>query len=120
MVKDRISKLVEICLRIANILDKDEDGTGSYLEEIGLGRRALSVYLRDGAKAVIEMQGELTYAKDTAKYAKESERDMQAFLVDIFGDENPEFMSEDDKNQVKQFVRELIDMDNSERSRNDG
>lgn len=57
-----ITNLIKICLDIANIADRKGEEGNAYLEDLGLGYRALSISLRQGAKAVIDLQDDYSKA----------------------------------------------------------
>lgn len=110
MKTDYLAKLIELSSRIANIVDrKGEQGDYGLADELGLGYLALSGYLRAGAKAVIDMQGECSRAKSNEDIAKGSEEDVRDFLEDIFGDREPDTLNDDYKQKIREFVKSLLD-----------
>lgn len=109
MKRDSLARLSEICLQIASITDrKGESGDTTYCDELGLGYLALSSYLRDGVKSIIDLQNDLANARSDAHLARVGEESMREFLTDIFGDEEPETLNEEYKNRIREFVQELL------------
>ena len=105
---DYLCKLSDICLRIANIVDRQgENGSFSLADELGFGYLALSGYLRSGVKAIADMQMDYSNAKSQKQLAEIGEQEMRDFLTDIFGDEEIESINEADKEKIRQFVQEL-------------
>ena len=105
---DYLCKLSDICLRIANIVDRQgENGSFSLADELGFGYLALSGYLRSGVKAIADMQMDYSNAKSQKQLAEICEQEMRDFLTDIFGDEEIESINEADKEKIRQFVQEL-------------
>ena len=119
MKRDDLAKLSEICLRIANIVDRNgEPGEFELCDELGLGYLALSGYLRAGVKAIIDIQNDLANARADREYARISEQSMREFIVDIFGDEEPETLNDEYKKRIRDFVGELLkEMDGDEECR---
>ena len=61
MAKSKLNRFVQICLDIAEYYDTMGEEADSVLEdkmlkELGLGYRALTGYLRNGVKEVIELE----------------------------------------------------------------
>ena len=109
MKRDDLAKLAEISLRIANIADrKGESEELIYLDELGLGYRALSGYLRAGVKAIADVQEDLSRARANKNCAEISQQSMREFLTDIFGDEEPETLNEKYKQRIREFVQEIL------------
>ena len=109
MKRDSLARLSEICLQIASITDrKGESGDTTYCDELGLGYLALSGYLRAGVKAIIDIQNDLANARADREYAQMSEQSMREFIVDIFGDKEPETLNEEYKKQIREFVQGLL------------
>lgn len=109
MKRDDLAKLSEICLRIANIADRNgESGEFELCDELGLGYLALSSYLRAGVKAIADIQNDLANARESAHLARVSEESMREFLADIFGDEEPETLNEEYKKRIREFVQGLL------------
>lgn len=109
MKRDSLARLSEICLQIASITDrKGESGDTTYCDELGLGYLALSGYLRAGVKAIIDIQNDLANARADREYARISEQSMREFIVDIFGDEEPETLNDEYKKRIRDFVGELL------------
>ena len=107
--RDDLARLSEICLRIASIADRNgESGEFELCDELGLGYLALSSYLRAGVKAIIDIQDDLASARADRKYARISEQSMREFIVDIFGDEEPETLNDEYKKRIRDFVGELL------------
>ena len=107
---DYLCKLAELSLEIANIVDRHgENGDFGFADEMGLGYRALSQYLRRGVKEIIDIQEAYSNAKEKAELAETSERDARDFLKDIFGDEDVDSLSEEYKSQIKDFVSGLFE-----------
>lgn len=116
MKRDSLARLSEICLQIASITDrKGETGDTTYCDELGLGYLALSSYLRDGVKSIIDLQNDLANARADRYYTQMSEQSMREFIVDIFGDKEPETLNDEYKKRIRDFVGELLkEMDGDE------
>lgn len=105
---DYLNKLADLSLRMANIIDRHgENGDFSFADEVGLGYLALSGYLRAGVKAIADIQMDYSNARSKQKLAKQSEENTREFLADIFGDEEPESLSDEHKQKIKDFVAEI-------------
>lgn len=104
-----INYLVKICLDIANIVDRHGEKDKVYLEELKLGYRALSISLRRGAKAVIDLQEDYSKALEYQSYAEIGEKAARDFLQEIFGDEEIDTINDEDKQKIKEFVQQLME-----------
>lgn len=104
-----INYLVKICLDLANIVDRNgEDGVG-YLKDLKLGHRALSVSLRRGVKAIVDLQEDYSKAIEYREYAEIGEKEAKDFLKEIFGDDEIFTINDEDKNKITEFVRQLME-----------
>ena len=109
----RINKLLELCLRIADWNDRSVEEQGEYgfdsplSKELGLGYLALSGYLREGVKEVINLQSALSDSRNKENIAKLGQESAEDFLEDIFGDRDIESINEKDKERVRAFVAEI-------------
>lgn len=115
MKSDRLNKLVEISLRIANYVDEHgRNGDTDLGDELGLGYRALSSYLRAGAKSIIDIQADYQLAIEKKELAEIGEQEMRDFLTEIFGDEESETLNDEYKRKIKEFVGALLKNGDSE------
>lgn len=114
--QDKLSKLAELCLRMANVIDRHgENGDYEFANEIGLGYLALSGYLRDGVKAIADMQMDYSDAVSMKNLAELSENEAREYLKDIFGEEDVDSLNETYKARIKEFVQSLFnEMDGDE------
>lgn len=107
--QDYLCKLAELSLKIANIVDRQGEKLNfSLADEMNLGYRALSQYLRQGVKAIIDMQDAYANAKEKMNLAETSEQGARNFLKDIFGDEDIDSISDENKAKIKEFVSTLF------------
>lgn len=105
-----LNALAELCLNIANIIDRraEENGKGDYdIDELGMGYRAADYYLRQGVKAIVDIQNMYAYEKEKADLAKISEQVANDFVKDIFGDEEVTSINDKDKERIRQFVQDI-------------
>lgn len=56
MKYDYITRLIQVCLDIANLADEKGEQNEFILPELGFGYRALSGILRRGCKDIIDLQ----------------------------------------------------------------
>lgn len=106
---EEINYLVKICLDIANIADRHGEKDKPYLDELGLGYRALSRSLRRGVKAVIDLQDDYSKALEYQSYAEIGEKAARDFLQEVFGDEEIDTINEKDKQKIKEFTQQLTE-----------
>lgn len=112
---DYLNKLAELSLRMANVIDRRaENGDDSFPSEVGYGYLALSGYLRNGVKAIADIQNAYSNAVEMRKLAEQSERDARAFLVEIFGDEEVDSLKDEYKEKIKNFVAGIFFSDGKE------
>ena len=110
----KLNRFLQICLDIAEWHDKrgDEDHYwygGELVKDIGLGYKALTGYLREGVKIVINLQGKCHYAEERRWIAESSEQDKQEFMREVFGEDEPETWNDEIKDKFKKAAREIID-----------
>ena len=109
MKNDYITRLVQICLDIANIADERGEAGEPYSEELGLGYRALSGILRRGCKESIDLQNDYHGAIEAKNLAKIGEKEAHDFLEEMFGDREVYTINDKDKERIKAFVRSIQD-----------
>lgn len=107
------NRLVELACNLANEIealgmDKYEELFGKSLR---IGIRTCSIDLRQGAKAIIQLQEDVVRQKERAEFSKVGEEEMKDFIVDIFGDENAYMLSDEHKEKLKAFVNDLFKED---------
>ena len=71
-----INYLVKICLDLANIVDRNGENGVGYLKDLKLGHRALSVSLRRGVKAIVDLQEDYSKAIEYRGYAETGEKEV--------------------------------------------
>ena len=101
MRNDYITRLVQVCLDIANVADERGEADEPYFEELGLGYRALSGILRRGCKEIIDLQNNYHGAIEAKNLAN--------VLEEIFGDREVYTINDKDKERIKVFVRSIVD-----------
>ena len=107
MVRNLNSLLKDI-MNIADAADRRAEDEGIiYLEGLGMGYRALTSHLREGAKAIIDMQEELTMAREEAEIAETAKQECIYFLKDVFGDAEPDCFNEDERQKLRDLVAEI-------------
>ena len=109
MRNDYITRLVQICLDIANIADERGEADEPYFKELGLGYRALSGILRRGCKDIIDLQNNYHGAIEAKNLAKIGEKEAHDFLEEMFGDREVYTINDKDKERIKAFVRSIQD-----------
>ena len=109
--RTNIYRLISIITELADKIDENQDFWGFTVDPtlgIGLGCRALSGYLRDGAKEIITLQGDYQHAKEIADYNKADADDCHKLLKDIFGDTDAdEIISDEWKPKFRELYKEL-------------
>ena len=106
----RIANLIKVVINLANVVDEaGENGKMPYVEELGLGYRALSSYLREGAKAVIDLQHDYHGAIEQMNLAQTGEESARNEMEAIFGDRELETINEKDRERIKDFVSKIIE-----------
>ena len=109
MKQDCLCKLAELSLKIANVIDRQgEKRNFSFADELNMGYRALSIYLRQGVKAIVDIQENYSNVKEKMELAELSEQEARGFLRDIFGDEDIDSISDENKAKIREFVSELF------------
>ena len=109
MRNDYITRLVQVCLDIANVADERGEADEPYFEELGLGYRALSGILRRGCKEIIDLQNNYHGAIEAKNLAKIGEKEAHDVLEEIFGDREVYTINDKDKERIKVFVRSIVD-----------
>ena len=107
---DKVNKLLDICLRSASIVDEYEF-INQYCSDMGLGIRSYSRYVRDGVKAVIDLQAENIRLKDKVERLEDSIEDMKSFLKDVIDVEYIHFLEPEDKAKIKAYTNKLLEVE---------
>lgn len=108
-----LNNMLKICLNIADYYDNKGDKNVYFLDdeltkEIGLGYRALTSYLRKGVQEVISLQSNYHSACDQRNREKSLREGKEEFLLEVFGDEEPESINDKDKQRIKEFVQSIF------------
>ena len=108
-----LNNMLKICLNIADYYDNKGDKDKDFLDdeltkEIGLGYRALTSYLRKGVQEVISLQSNYHSARDQSNREKFLREGKEEFLLEVFGDEEPESINGKDKQRIKDFVQSIF------------
>ena len=106
---DYVTRLVEVCLDIANVADERGEAGETYFEELGLGYRALSGILRRGCKEIIDLQNNYHGAIEAKNLAKIGEQEAHDILEEMFGDREVYTINDKDKERIKAFVMSITD-----------
>ena len=106
--RNRITRFLQISLDLANAADEGSEDH-PYWDECNLGCRALSGYLRQGVKCVIDLQSECYRQQENAKFARMDQKSAEDFLQDIFGDRDIDLLNEELKTKLKAYVQQLFD-----------
>lgn len=116
MIKDNLSRLAEITLHMASVIERDgENGDYAFPRKLGCGHLALTRYMREGIKALIDLQNEVAELKSKLWYREESEKYMREFLRDIFGREDAdEFLNDEEKQKIKDLAASFCDKEDEE------
>ena len=109
MRRDYVTRLVQVCLDIANIADERGEADKPYFEELGLGYRALSGILRRGCKEIIDLQNSYHGAIESKNLAEIAEKDAHDILEEMFGDRELYTINDKDKERIKAFVMSITD-----------
>lgn len=106
-----LNRLAELCLNIARVAEEaaEENKKCVYLEDLKLGYKALSRHLREGVKAIIDIQEMYVHAKEVVEFAESGENKARDFLGEVFGDRNIECVNNEYKNEIKAFVKKLLE-----------
>ena len=108
-----LHRFLQICMDIAEWHDRkgEEDHYwfgGELSNGIGLGYKAMTGYLRAGVKEVINLQSKYHHAEERRWLAESNEKEKIEFVLDIFGEEDPETLNDEIKERVKKAVKEII------------
>lgn len=106
--KTSTNRLVDICMRIADETERNaHEKEQIYVQEYGMGYRCITDGLRNGIKAVLDMQLEINNLKDNLKFARMGEKNARDFLLEIFGDAEVDTLNDEYKAKIKEFVQSL-------------
>lgn len=113
MAINYINNFLKIALNIADYYDNKGNNSEDFLndemtKEIGLGYRALTSYLRKGVQEVITLQSNYHSACEQRNYEKSLREGKEEFLLEVFGDEEPESINNKDKQRIKEFVQSIF------------
>ena len=121
MKENKIVKLIQISLQSADIADNLEL-ENSYLEDLGLGSRAYSRYLRNGVKSVIDLQDENVELKRQIDYIQETLSDLEKFNEQVINVEELKIIYKD-RNKPHNLTltsreHDRPDIDNNNKNKN--
>lgn len=107
MKYDNCTRLIQICLDIANIADEKGEKNERVLEELGLGYRALSSILRGGCKEIIDLQNSYHAAIAARRIAEIGKESVDDFMEEVFGDREIHCINDKDKERIRAFVKQI-------------
>lgn len=109
----KVNRLINIMIDLADIADAGK-GDFPYLDSLGMGCRALSGYIRQGVKDIIDLEHDYYNQINRTEYAESAKKEMDEFLYDIFGEEEAYTLNDDHKQKIREFVRGLMSMEDEE------
>lgn len=110
----KLNRFLQLCLDIAERYDNKGDENHNWFgddltKDLGLGYRAMTGYLRNGVAEVIKLQGEIHSTRERIYFSKLDTDNMRSFLIDIFGDEEPESLNDEIKVKIRKAVHEILE-----------
>lgn len=107
MEMTRINKLIKIMLDLAS---KAEENKETPFEiEMGLGYRAFSGYVRNGAKDIIDLQAKYSSVVEAERLAKSELKCNEETLERIFGSLDVPDYNDEEISKIKSVVKEIED-----------
>lgn len=107
---NKVNELIKICLRSASVVDEYEL-INQYCKDMGLGIRSYSGYVREGVKAVIDLQAENMRLKDKVERLEDNIEDMESFLEDVIDVEDIHFLKPEDKAKIKAYTNQMLEVE---------
>lgn len=101
-----ISQFLGLCIESAS--NAYANDARLYIEELGLGYRAYSSYMRKGVKAVIDMQGYVDNLCDRVSYLESQVEEYSEFFGDVLESEDVTYLEEEDRQKIGKFIDDLI------------
>lgn len=105
MTENKIVRLIEIMLNLADIADEKQETP--FDREMGLGYRAFTGYIRRGVKEIIDLKSKYYSACECEEYAKSNLRDNEEILERIFGRTDLEVYSDEEIARFKALADEI-------------
>ncbi len=103
-----LDQLLSLCHELADYIDsRGESGDNFTLCGLGLGYRVTSGYLREGMKAMIDLEEAYHQAIEEKKLAMIDRDQMRDFIMDVFGDKEVYTLCDKYKERIKKFVEEI-------------
>lgn len=102
---NRIPRLIEIMLNLADIADEKQETP--FDEEMGLGYRVFTGYIRSGAKEIIDLKSNYYSACERMEYAKMNLKSNEEILQKIFGRTDLEIYNDDEIARFKALADEI-------------
>lgn len=93
-----VYRFIPICLQLADLADEKEETP--FDENLHMGYRAFSGYIRGGVKELIDLQNDYYGMVLRADIAKKSEEDARDFLYECFGDREIDSINEADRRRI--------------------
>lgn len=114
MKRNNINNFLKIALDIADYYDTKGNDNEKFFkdeltDELGLGYKALTSYLRKGVQEVISLQTNYYKACEERNYEKSVQERQKEYLLDVFGDKEPYSINNKDKQRIKDFVKGIFE-----------
>lgn len=103
--RNNIVQLIGIMLNLADIADEKQETP--FESEMGLGYRALTAYIREGVKDIINLKRDYFTACEKEKYAKMDLKSNEEILEKIFGRTDLEIYNDNEIARFKALADEI-------------
>ena len=101
-----ISRFLGLCLKSAGNASANDERL--YIEELGLGCKAYSNYMRKGVKAVIDLQTYVDNLCDKVSYLESKVEEYSELFGDILDTEYAAYLEAEDRKKIRGFIGTLI------------
>ena len=102
---NKIYRFIQICLQLADIADQKKETP--FHDEISMGCRAFSGYIRQGVKEIIDLKQDYFNILSRMEIAEQSEKDARDFLKDCFGDSEIDSINDADKERILAVCKQI-------------
>lgn len=105
----KIGSLLRILYMLLEYCGENAENSGKldFVDALGYGWGSFSSYLREGMKAILDLQRDYREAQSKMRVAQIGEQEMRDFLKDMFGDDEVFCLNDECKSRIRNFVQEI-------------
>lgn len=109
---NRLTNLIRVCHDLAEVIEEKHNKYADLANDVGMGYKVLTGYLRQGIIEVVELESRCWKEKEHRALARGELKDNIDFIAELFGDIPVELLAEltneEEKAKLKKVADEIV------------